>query len=60
MTDYPHRSGVLERLGVRSWINARNWSTVIVGSWIDSRVLSAMNEAAGTFVDLHELIAKAE
>jgi len=60
MTDYPYRSGVLDRLGVRSWINARNWSTVIGGCWIDARVLSAMNEAAATFVDMHELIAKAD
>jgi len=58
--DYKYRSGVLDRLGVRSWINARNWSTVIGGTWIDDRVLEAMNEVAKTFVDMHELFARAD
>ncbi|MCK4582789.1 hypothetical protein KAU18_05685, partial [Candidatus Bathyarchaeota archaeon] len=58
--DYPYRSKVLDRLGVRSWINARNWSTVIGGTWIDDRVLEAMNEVAKTFVDMHELFARAD
>lgn len=57
---YPYRSGVLDRLGVRSWINARNWSTVIGGTWIDDRVLEAMNEVAKTFVDMYELFARAD
>ena len=57
---YSFKSKVLERLGVRSWINAKNWSTVIGGTWIDDRVLEAMNEVAKTFVDMHELIAKAD
>jgi len=57
---YPYRSKVLDRLGVRSWINARNWSTVIGGTWIDDRVLDAMNEVAKTFVDMHELFEKAD
>lgn len=57
---YPFKSKVLERLGVRSWINAKNWSTVIGGTWIDDRVLEAMKEVAKTFVDMHELIAKAD
>lgn len=58
--DYPYRSKVLDRLGVRSWINAKNWSTVIGGTWIDDRVLEAMNEVAKTFVDMHELFARAD
>ena len=58
--EYPYKSQVLERLGVRSWINAKNWSTVIGGDWIDDRVLDAMNEVAKTFVDMHELIANAD
>jgi len=58
--EYPYRSKVLDRLGVRSWINARNWSTVIGGTWIDDRVLEAMNEVAKTFVDMHELFARAD
>ncbi len=57
---YKYKSGVLERLGVRSWVNAKNWSTVIGGTWIDDRVLEAMDEVAKTFVDMHELIAKAD
>jgi len=57
---YPYSSKTLERLGVRSWINARNWSTVIGGTWIDDRVLEAMNEVAKTFVDMHELFQKAD
>ena len=48
--DYPYKSKVLDRLGVRSWINAGNWSTVVGGTWIDDRVLDAMNEVAKTFV----------
>jgi L-seryl-tRNA(Ser) seleniumtransferase len=57
---YPYRSKTLDRLGVRSWINARNWSTVIGGTWIDDRVLEAMNEVAKTFVDMHDLFEKAD
>jgi L-seryl-tRNA(Ser) seleniumtransferase len=58
--NYPYRSKTLERLGVKSWINARNWSTAIGGTWIDDRVLTAMNEVAKTFVDMHELFQKAD
>lgn len=58
--DFQFRSKVLDRLGVRSWINAKNWSTVIGGTWIDDRVLDAMNEVAKTFVDMHELFEKAD
>ena len=58
--EYPYKSRVLDDLGVRSWINAKNWSTPVGGSWIDDRVLSAMNEVAKTFVDMHELFAKAD
>jgi len=57
---YPYGSRVLEKLGVRSWINAKNWSTNIGGNWIDDRVLDAMGEVAKTFVDMHELYAKAD
>jgi len=57
---YQYKSKVLENLGVRSWINANNWSTVIGGTWIDDRVLKAMNEVSKTFVDMHELFAKAD
>lgn len=57
---YPYRSKTLDRLGVRSWINANNWSTSIGGTWIPDKVLDAMNEVAKTFVDMHELFAKAD
>lgn len=57
---YPFRSKTLDRLGVRSWINADNWSTVIGGTWIPDKVLEAMNEVAKTFVDMFELVAKAD
>lgn len=58
--DYPYRSRVLDRLGVRSWLNARSWASVIGGTWIDDRVLEAMNEVAKTFVDMHQLFAMAD
>jgi hypothetical protein len=57
---YLYRSRVLERLGVRSWINAKNWSTAIGGNWIDDGVLDAMNEVAKVFVDMRELLARAD
>ena len=57
---YPYRSKVLDRLGVRSWINASNWSTVIGGTWIPDKVLEAMSEVAKTFVDMFDLIANVD
>ncbi len=57
---YRYRSQVLDRLGVRSWINARNWATVIGGNWLDDRVVAAMNEVTKTFVDMNELFHKAD
>lgn len=58
--EYQFRSKVLDSLGVRSWINARNWTSTIGGCWIDDRVLEAMNDVAKTFVDMFELFAKAD
>jgi D-glucosaminate-6-phosphate ammonia-lyase len=58
--EYEYRSKILDGLGVRSWINAKNWSTTVGGNWIDDRVLEAMQEVAKTFVDMHELYAKAD
>lgn len=57
---YPYRSQTLERLGVRSWVNANNWSTVLGGTWIPEKVLDAMNEVSSTFVDMFELVAKVD
>ncbi len=31
---YPYKSRILEKLGVRSWINAKNWSTNIGGNFL--------------------------
>jgi len=60
MVNYKYKSKFLERLGVRSWINARNWTSAIGSSWIDERVLQAMNEVSAAFVDMHELYQKAD
>jgi L-seryl-tRNA(Ser) seleniumtransferase len=51
--------GVYERLGVRPVINARGTNTMASGSLMDARVLRAMAEAAGVFVDMAELNARA-
>jgi len=56
---YPYRSQVLDRLGVRSMINAQNWSTSIGGTYIEPEVLEAMADVAKTFVSMRELIDKA-
>jgi L-seryl-tRNA(Ser) seleniumtransferase len=53
---YPYKSRVLERLGLRSWINASNWSTTLGGTWLAQEVLDAMDEVAKTFVPMDELL----
>jgi uncharacterized pyridoxal phosphate-dependent enzyme len=60
MMPHKYKSKILDRLGVRSWINARNWTSAIGGGWIDERVLQAMNEVSATFVDMHELYRQAD
>lgn len=57
---YPYRSKTLDRLGVRCWVNANNWSTVLGGTWIPENVLDAMHEVSQTFVDTFELMAKVD
>lgn len=57
---YPYRSKTLDRLGVRSWVNANNWSTVLGGTWLPGYVLEAMEEVSRTFVDMFELVAKVD
>lgn len=47
--------GVYEELGVRPVINAATMFTALGGSIMPEEVLSAMREAAGAFVDMHEL-----
>jgi L-seryl-tRNA(Ser) seleniumtransferase len=47
--------GVYERLGVRRIINADATLTRLGGSVMAPEVLDAMQDAAGSFVDIHEL-----
>ena len=47
--------GIYETLGVRPIINACATLTRLGGSLMPPEVLQAMNEAAGSFIDLHEL-----
>ena len=47
--------GVYERLGVRQIINADATLTRLGGSVMSQEVLDAMQDAAGGFVDMHEL-----
>ncbi|GAA2090129.1 aminotransferase class V-fold PLP-dependent enzyme [Pseudolysinimonas kribbensis] len=47
--------GFYERLGVRPLINAATTFTAIGGSLMPPEVLDAMRDAAGSFVDMHEL-----
>jgi len=56
---YPYKSTVLERLGVRSMINACNWSTALGGTYLDPQVMAAMADVSQTFVDLRELLHRA-
>lgn len=56
---YPYSSDTFARLGVRSWINAENWSTAIGGAYLDDRVVAAMRDAAGSFCDMFELTERA-
>ncbi len=53
---YQYRSRTLERLGIRSWINASNWSTTLGGTWLSQEVIDAMEEVSKTFVRMDELL----
>lgn len=53
---YPYKSKTLERLGVRSWINASNWSTTLGGSHLSDEVRAAMDEVGKTFVQMDDLL----
>jgi len=55
---YRYESRTLTRLGVRSWINASNWSTTLGGTWLSQEVNDAMEEVSKTFVRMNELIDK--
>jgi L-seryl-tRNA(Ser) seleniumtransferase len=56
---YPYRSAFFDRLGVRSWINASNWSTALGGTYLEPAVLEAMADVSQTFVDMGELLSAA-
>ncbi|HEU5432820.1 MAG TPA: hypothetical protein VFU81_14230, partial [Thermomicrobiales bacterium] len=47
--------GIYEDLGVRRIINTNARWTALGGSKMPEPVLAAMNEASGSFVDMHEL-----
>ena len=50
---------VYARLGVRPIVNARGMNTMASGSLMPKPVLDAMAEAAGAYVDMAELNARA-
>jgi D-glucosaminate-6-phosphate ammonia-lyase len=52
-------SGIYERLGIRPLINARGTHTRLGGSIMVPEVLAAMQEAAGAYILLDELQARA-
>ncbi len=52
-------ASIYERLGVRTIINARGTHTRLGGTLMAPEILDAMREAAGTYVVLEELQAKA-
>jgi D-glucosaminate-6-phosphate ammonia-lyase len=52
-------SGIYERLGIRPLINARGTHTRLGGSIMVPEVLAAMQEAAGAYILLEELQARA-
>jgi L-seryl-tRNA(Ser) seleniumtransferase len=54
-----HRSKVLERLGLKSYINAQNWSTSIGGTYLEPEVMEAMADVAQSFVSMRALLDKA-
>jgi L-seryl-tRNA(Ser) seleniumtransferase len=56
---YPYRSKTLNKLGLKSMINACNWSTAIGGTYLEPEVLTAMNDVAQSFVDLRKLLQEA-
>ncbi|MDE2335013.1 MAG: aminotransferase class V-fold PLP-dependent enzyme [Rhodospirillales bacterium] len=49
------RSATLERLGLRSIINASSWLTSLGGSLMPPEVLAAMQDVSGHFVDMAAL-----
>lgn len=56
---YPHQSKFLAQLGVKSYVNAQNWSTKIGGTYLEPEVLEAMNDISQAFVDMRELMDNA-
>ena len=55
---YPYHSKFLEKLNIRSMVNAQNWSTTIGGTDLDPEVAHVMAEVGRCFLNLRELIDK--
>ena len=53
--DFSTGSAIFDRLGVSRVINGRGWITVVGGSIMPPEVVTAMSEAADSYVDLPEL-----
>ena len=51
--------GIYESLGIKRRINAAACYTALGGSLMSDEVLAAMNDAAKSFISLHELQQKA-
>lgn len=48
-----------EKLGIKPFINASGTITTLGGSLMSTEALDAMREAAGSFIDLNDLVVKA-
>jgi uncharacterized pyridoxal phosphate-dependent enzyme len=48
-----------EKLGIKPFINASGTITTLGGSLMSQQALDAMQEAAGSFIDLNDLVVKA-
>lgn len=59
MTTVLHTPSVYQRLGVRTVINGRSWSSMVGGSIMAPEVLQAMVESSSCYVNIHELNLKA-
>ncbi|RVC63023.1 hypothetical protein EN759_26680, partial [Mesorhizobium sp. M00.F.Ca.ET.038.03.1.1] len=51
------KGSTLDRLGIRTWINAAGYLTRLGGNELPEEVSLAMSEATGVFVDIAELQA---
>ena len=58
MRALPHSSGIYQRLGIRTPINAVGTLTTLSGTLMPVEVIRAMEEASKNFVPIHELQEK--